>query len=74
MRQAESEFAKQRALLEQKIKFLEQNLAEAQERETTHSSELLQRYSAISLELKTATAKYEAELQQKTSQVETKLE
>lgn len=59
---ARSEFEKERALMEQKIHFLEKSLSEKSSKEKEYLSSLTNQKQELSSELRQASTKYESEL------------
>jgi len=57
-----SEFEKEKALMKQKIEYLEKSLEEKLTKEREHASDWRNQKSGLSLEIKTLASKHEAEL------------
>ena len=66
----QSEFEKEKALLEQKSEFLERALQEKQAKEKDYQEELQNKKSEMSGELKQMCQKYESDIQTLTAGVE----
>ena len=62
--QVESEFEKQKALLEQKVSFLEKNLEEKMSKEREYMSNWTNQKSELSNEIRNVCSKYETEIKQ----------
>ena len=62
MKQSQSEFDKEKALLEQKVEYLESALKEKQDKERDSNSELRSQKAELSQEIKHVTSKFESEI------------
>ena len=62
VKQNQSEFDKQKALLEQKVQYLEEVLKEKTDREKESSTEWKSQKAELSLEIKAVSSKYEADI------------
>mmetsp|Transcript_33944 Transcript_33944/g.44790 ORF Transcript_33944/g.44790 Transcript_33944/m.44790 type:complete len:92 (+) Transcript_33944:493-768(+) len=70
IKQSQSEFDKEKALMEQKITYLEQSLKEKTEKERESTTEWRSQKSEMSLEIKQLTAKYETDVKMLNKQLE----
>ena len=70
VKQSQSEFDKQKALLDQKIEYLEQSLKERTDKERDTSSSWRTQKAELSQEIKQAQGKYEADIKLLNKQLE----